>query len=83
MKRPIATKAGAASAAQSASGATKKSATAIAAAQKRDAQRKQLLEMRRKNKLAMSGDTTNGDVIIDPSNTPNNGENSHVLETDR
>lgn len=40
--------------AQSASGTTKKSATAIAAAQKREAQRKQLAEMRRKNKLAMT-----------------------------
>lgn len=50
-----------------ASGTMKKSASAIAAAQKREAQRKQLLEMKRKNKLAMttSSNIQNDDFITD------------------
>lgn len=47
-KRPIAT---------SASGAAKKSASAIAAAEKREAQRKQFMELRRKNKMATPTET--------------------------
>lgn len=59
-KRPIAT---------NASGAAKKSASAVAAAQKREAQRKQLMEMKRKNKMAMSSGTAPaGDAIVMGSN---------------
>lgn len=60
-KRPVVTQRAAApssTAESAASGTTKKSASAIAAAQKREAQRKQLIEMRRKNKLAMTSATT-------------------------
>lgn len=59
-----------------------KSAASIAAAQKREAQRKQLLEMKRKQKLAM---TTNAstppadDIIASPAN----GETNHTNETER
>lgn len=48
-------------------GATKKSAAAIVAAQKREAQRKLLVEMRRKNKLAIASNSANENenVIVD------------------
>ncbi|XP_031621902.1 uncharacterized protein LOC116339925 isoform X2 [Contarinia nasturtii] len=93
-KRPLTTslKSGTTSTAQSPSGTTKKSAAALVAAQKREAQRKQLAEMRRKNKLAMAN-IVNDDVIIDtqqvgeaseePSTQSNSTENSTENETDR
>lgn len=70
-----------------ASGTTKKSAMALATAQKREAQRKQLAEMRRKNKLAMSA-AVDENVTIDQTlkvstNQSNNEENSAENETDR
>lgn len=58
-KRPIAS---------NASGAAKKSASAIAAAQKREAQRKQFMEMKRKNRMALSSgaaDPSTDDTVLD------------------
>lgn len=55
-KRPIAS---------NATGAAKKSASAIAAAQKREAQRKQFMEMKRKNRMALSsGASPSTDNIV-------------------
>lgn len=91
-KRPVtASKGGASSAASSAaSGTTKKSASAIAAAQKREAQRKQLMEMKRKHKAATAAVNTAPDGIIgsETSQNPsiqssNNEENNTENETDR
>lgn len=74
----------------SATGAAKKSATAIAAAEKREAQRKQLMEIRRKHKMAMTSATNspNDNLIVDSTpettaNQSNNEENSGENETDR
>lgn len=86
-KRPIASSA-------AASGTTKKSASAIAAAQKREAQRKQLIEMKRKHKMAASAtaNTASEDIIGDETSAPaqhpsiqpsNNEENNTENETDR
>lgn len=52
---------------------TDKSSASIAAAQKREAQRKLLLEMKRKNKMAMT--TTPADATV--------ADNNHTNETDR
>lgn len=74
----------------SAEAAAKKSATAIAAAEKREAQRKQLMEMRRKHKMAMTSATNppNDGIIVDQTlenatNQSNNEANSGENETDR
>lgn len=66
VKRPVSSKASASAAAngQNVSGTTKKSAAAIAAAQKREAQRKQLMEMKRKNKLAMTANSETDNIHI-------------------
>lgn len=88
-KRPVAgAKSGASSitTAQSASGTTKKSTVAIAAAQKREAQRKQLAEMRRKNKLAMTAavnSTNSENMIVDQVAEDPMCQESIVSETDR
>lgn len=93
-KRPAAvSKSGASSTAPStASGTTKKSASAIAAAQKREAQRKQLMEMKRKHKMAVSAtaNPANDDgTVVDEisqnqsSQASNNDENNTENETDR
>lgn len=88
-KRPVAgSKSGASSitTAQSVSGTTKKSATAIAAAQKREAQRKQLAEMRRKNKLAMTAvvhSTNSENMIVEQVAEDPTCQESIVSETDR
>lgn len=74
-----------------ASGTTKKSAAAIAAAQKRDAQRKQMLEMKRKHKLAMtaSANKQNDDFITDcqtdnkQSDQTKSTVDETTIETDR
>lgn len=69
-KRPIAS---------SASGAAKKSASAIAAAEKREAQRKQFIEMRRKNKMATPTEakqSTDNNAIVG-----NHGSESEVSST--
>lgn len=57
---------------QPASGTKKKSAIAIAVAEKREAQRKQLFEMRRKNKIAMAAavNTTDDNNMIGDDETP-------------
>lgn len=95
-KRPLA---GAKSSASSAtttgaqsSGAIKKSvadAKREAVAQKREAQRKQLAEMRRKNKLAMTAANSTDNIIVDqviedvPARQSNNEEINTENETDR
>lgn len=63
-----------------------KSAASQAAAQKREAQRKQLLEMKRKHKMAMT--TTNvqlpsNDDQIVTGGAEANGDANHTNETDR
>lgn len=89
-KRPVTASRGGASTQAPASGTTKKSATAIAAAQKRESQRKQLLEMRRQNRMAMASapNTTNDNVIANQK--PNDAlsqsktlENGGETESDR
>ena len=62
-----------------ATAATKKSAAAIAATEKREAQRKQLMEMKRKNKMAMAETAaTTPDSLIEQSKLDT--EQSQVLE---
>lgn len=59
-KRPIQSKA---SASNPQASSPKKSAAAIALAQKREAQRKQFMEMKRKNKLAMASAGSETDAV--------------------
>lgn len=74
-KRPIAS---------NAAGAAKKSANAIAAAQKREAQRKQFMEMKRKNKMVLaSGENQSNDgIAIDNGVEIASGPATHQGNTD-
>lgn len=63
-KRPTAPKTTAATSGASAASTAKKSAAAIAATQKREEQRKKLMEMKRKNKMAIAADSV--DIICAP-----------------
>lgn len=61
-------------------GAAKKSAASIAAAQKREAQRKQLMEMKRKNKMAMASTT---DASVHDTNVIIQSNNSNISDSQR
>lgn len=65
----------------------KKSATAIAAAQKREEHRKKLMEMKRQHKMAMAADGASPTVILGQPNGKANSqahdESNDATETDR